>query len=211
MKKGIIINIILILLIYLIPKPQTIVETADVKPEENQTIVEEAKEAIVTVSNRSENTNREEIKKNINLNPDSDLRVLSNLTTEDFDKMLKSTELEGSGYIFTEIEKKYGINGLYMLGLTCLESNFGKSTFAKERNNLVGWNAIDSNPKKATYFKSKEECLYYVSNRLKANYLSENGCYFNGYSGRAVDKKYCSDTKHIDKICNIVNKLTKKL
>ena len=125
--------------------------------------------------------------------------------------MLKSTELEGTGYIFTEIEKKYGINGLYILGLTCLESNFGKSTFAKERNNLVGWNAVDSNPQKATYFKSKEECLYYVSNRLKANYLSENGCYFNGYSGRAVDKKYCSDTKHIDKICNIVNKLTKKL
>ena len=60
-------------------------------------------------------------------------------------------------------------------------------------------------------FKSKEECLTFVSNKLKTNYLSENGCYFEGFTGRDIDKHYCTDKKHIDKICNIVNKLIKKI
>lgn len=50
-----------------------------------------------------------------------------------------------------------------------------------------------------------------MSSKLQKNYLSENGCYFNGYSARAVDVKYCTDKQHADKIVSIVNRLLKKL
>lgn len=83
----------------------------------------------------------------------------------------------------------------------------GTSKFARERNNLVGWNAVNSNPNKASYFDSKEECILYVAEKLKANYLSENGCYFNGYSAKAIDVRYCTDKEHANKIIQIINKL----
>ena len=108
-------------------------------------------------------------------------------------------------------QKEYGVNGLYLMGLACLESGYGKSEFARKRNNLVGWNAINSNANKASYFESKEECILYVAERLKTNYLNENGCYFNGYSARAIDVKYCTDKKHADKIIQIINELKVRL
>lgn len=87
----------------------------------------------------------------------------------------------------------------------------GTSNYAINRNNLVGWNAVNSNPNKASYFDSKEECILYVAERLKTNYLTENGCYFNGYTAKAIDVKYCSDPEHADKIVSIVNKLKNKI
>jgi beta-N-acetylglucosaminidase len=141
----------------------------------------------------------------------SDLRILSNLTADDYNKMLSGTALKGLGGALAQAEKESGVNGLYLMGLACLESGYGTSNFARNRNNLVGWNAVDSDPKKATYFKSKDECIIFVAERLKKNYLSENGCYFKGYSARDVDKKYCTDKKHADKIVNIVNKLKNKI
>lgn len=200
MKKGILINIILIALICVIPSPKA------------KEIIQSASENIKTeITSRSSSEVRTEPIKNTELNPESDLRVSSNLSENDYNNMLRGTRLEGLGGTFVQIEKQYNINGLYILGLACLESNFGKSNFAVQRNNLVGWNAVDSNPNKASYFKSKEECLTFVSNKLKTNYLSENGCYFEGFTGRDIDKHYCTDRKHIDKICNIVNKLIKKI
>lgn len=200
MKKGILINIILIALICVIPSPKA------------KGIIQSASENIKTeITSRGASEVRKEPVKNTELNPESDLRVLSNLSENDYNNMLKGTRLEGLGGTFVQIEKQYNINGLYILGLACLESNFGKSNFATQRNNLVGWNAVDSNPNKASYFKSKEECLTFVSNKLKTNYLSENGYYFEGFTGRDIDKHYCTDKKHIDKICNIVNKLIKKI
>ena len=200
MKKGILINIILIVLICVIPNPKA------------KEIIQNTSGNIKTeITSRSSSEVRTEPVKNTELNPESDLRVLSNLSENDYNNMLRGTRLEGLGGTFVQIEKQYNINGLYILGLACLESNFGKSNFAVQRNNLVGWNAVDSNPNKASYFKSKEECLTFVSNKLKTNYLSENGCYFEGFTGRDIDKHYCTDRKHIDKICNIVNKLIKKI
>lgn len=200
MKKGILINIILIVLIYIIPSPKA------------KEIIQSASENIKTeITSRGASEIRTEPIKNTELNPESDLRVLSNLSENDYNNMLSGTRLEGLGGTFVQIENQYNINGLYILGLACLESNFGKSNFAVQRNNLVGWNAVDSNPNKASYFNSKEECLTFVSNKLKTNYLSESGCYFEGFTGRNVDKHYCTDKNHIDKICNIVNKLIKKI
>ena len=76
---------------------------------------------------------------------------------------------------------------------------------------LYGWNAVDSNPNKASYFDSKEECILYVAEKLQKNYLTEGGAYFEGYTIKDIDKHYCTDKEHSNKIISIVNKLTKDL
>lgn len=74
-----------------------------------------------------------------------------------------------------------------------------------------GWNAIDSNPDKASYFESKEKCILYVAEKLQQNYLTEGGIYFEGYTPKDIDIHYCTDKKHANKIVSIVNELTNNL
>ena len=201
MKKIIIINLILLLLIFIGPRQeQNIKIVNDIK----NVIIENAVEII------PEETVIEPII-NLDLTTTSDLRTPSNLKAKDYDKMLEGTNLYGIGTALEQAEKEHSVNGLYLMGLACLESGYGTSNYAVNRNNLVGWNAVNSNPNKASYFDSKEECILYVAEKLKTNYLSENGCYFNGYTAKAVDVKYCSDTEHADKIVQIVNKLKNKI
>ena len=159
----------------------------------------------------SEKTSENQIQKNLTLSVNSDLRVASNVTSEEIDKMLEGTKLHGLGSAFVEAEQKYGVNALYMMGLACLESGFGNSAFAQKRNNLYGWNAVDSNPNNASSFTSKKEATLYVASKLQSNYLTEGGVYYEGYSPRAVDVHYCTDKAHADKIVNIVNNLLQKL
>lgn len=149
--------------------------------------------------------------RNLELSADSDLRILSNLLEEDYEKMLEGTALAGIGKALVRVEQEHGINGLYMMGLACLESGWGESSLARNKNNLVGWNACDGNTKGATAFSSKEECLLTVAPVIKQNYLTEGGKYFHGFSARAIDVKYCSDKRHADKIISIVHRLIQKL
>ena len=200
MKRLIIINLILILGLYLIPNQELqhkiVVEEQNITKEE----VTEQKSGII----------QEEIKTplNLNLSVDTDLRIKSNLSAEQFETILEDySNLKGLGNAIYEAENTYNINGLYMIGLICLESGYGKSKYATQRNNLVGWNAVDSNPNKASYFNTKSECILYVAKYMQKHYLTEGGKYFNGYSGRDVDVRYASDPLHADKIINIVNTL----
>lgn len=149
--------------------------------------------------------------KNFALTVDSDLRIPSNVTAEEINLMLEGTSLYGLGEAFVQAEQKYGVNALYMMGLACEESGFGTSAFALKRNNLYGWNAVDSNPDKATYFNSKEEATMFVASKLKANYLTEWGAYHEGFSARSIDVHYCTDKRHADKIVKIVSDLIKKI
>ena len=201
MKKIVIINLILLLLIFIVPtKENNIKIVNDIK-----NVIIETKQEIIL-----EEVIIEPII-NLELTTESDLRIPSNLKAEDYNKMLDGTNLSGLGSALERAEKEHNVNGLYLMGLACLESGYGTSNYAVNRNNLVGWNAVNSNPNKASYFDSKEECILYVAEKLKTNYLSENGCYFNGYTAKAVDVKYCSDTEHADKIVSIVNKLKNKI
>ena len=159
----------------------------------------------------SEKASENKTTKNLTLSVNSDLRVASNVTPEEIDLMLEGTKLNGLGSAFVEAEQKYGVNALYMMGLACLESGFGNSAFAQKRNNLYGWNAVDSNPNNASTFANKKEATLYVASKLQSNYLTEGGAYYEGYTARAVDVHYCTDKAHADKIVNIVNSLVQKL
>lgn len=111
---------------------------------------------VATSNQKSSIVAEEEVKaeevKNYVLTVDSDLTIPSNISAEEVEKMLEGTNLSGLGSAFVRAEKEEGVNALYMLGLACLESNYGKSNFAVERNNLYGWCAYDSDPRKSKLF-----------------------------------------------------------
>lgn len=205
--RLLIINIILALLLPLIPKG---------KIELTYTVNNEIKKVTlvnITTEETQEEINEivEELEKNYSLSLATDLRTKSNLNAIDYDTMLDGTNLYGIGKALEQAEKKYSVNGLYLMGLCILESGWGTSDFAIKRNNLVGWNAIDANPQLASTFESKEQCILYVAEKLQQNYLTEGGAYFEGYTAKDIDIHYCTDKKHANKIVNIVNNLIEKI
>lgn len=205
-KKVIITNIALLAFCYIIPKPQINLQVSQQNEIKDVQVMTELAE----VTNRSE-VDRQQIIKNYIVNNETDLRTKSNMSIEEYQKMLENTALYEIAESLYNAEQKFGVNGLYLMGLACLESSYGNSNFAKNRNNIFGWNAVDSNPGKASYFTSKNECVMFVAEKLSYNYLNENGCYFEGYTAKDIDKHYCTDKQHANKIIKIIEKLEKKL
>ena len=81
-----------------------------------------------------------------------DLRKPSNYTAEELDKSLFSYEYQGEvvwqvkGAIFKEAEERYQINALYLIAHSALESSWGRSQIAKDKNNFFGIAAYDTTP-----------------------------------------------------------------
>lgn len=87
---------------------------------------------------------------------------------------------------FITAERETGVNAIFLASVAALESGWNTSEVAKERNNLFGWTS------KSGYraFESKEDCIAFVAERVKRNYLSPGGCYFEGYTVEAVNLHY---------------------
>lgn len=209
--KLIAINSVLLIIFFSLPNIET-QEIAEIQEETIviETIPKENEKNNTEISSRSEESHRT-IKKNLTLTTTSNLTELSNCSEDDFNKMLKDTALNGLGSTLVQIEQQYGINGLYVMGLACEESAYGSSNIAKTKNNITGYCVYDTNTKAGKKFSSYSECLLVTSKLLKEKYLTEGACYYNGYTPKSIDVKYCTDKTHADKIVNIVNKLIKKI
>lgn len=136
----------------------------------------------------------------LNLN----LRVPTNVTAEQIDKALEDTELRGLGRSFKMAEEEYGVNALFLVGLSCLESNYGQSNFAQNRNNITGFMAYTEDPSKAKVFGSKDDCIFQTAAYLDKHYLSKGGKHFNGPTPMGLNEKYCTSSLWAAKINNIV-------
>ena len=139
-----------------------------------------------------------------------DLRTPSNMTVEHLDSILKGTELYGLGKSYKKAEEVYDVNALALTFLTVHESEWGRSRFAKERNNIAGHKAYDSNPDAAQHFSTKEECIMTVAKNLSKNYLVPNGKWFNGYNLQGVNHYYASDDEWAIKIARLMYNSIKK-
>lgn len=103
------------------------------------------------------------------------IRSKTKYTATQLDDYLKAAKpdspLIGLGKKFKEVEQKYYINALFLLSVAIHESNYGTSKIAKEKFNLFGIAADDSNPGAgARTFANFEECIEvmardYVSKR----------------------------------------------
>lgn len=210
MKKLIAINLVLLAGFMLLPNihiEEAVEVAAEVTQEE---VVEES-----SVKSKEVVTSRggfnDRIERNLKISYDMDLRTKSNLTESDLEKAFKNTGMAGLEKYFIQAEKEYGVNALYLAALGAHESAWGTSDFAKERNNLFGWQSYDSNLNATKYFETKGDGVLVVAKSLSKNYLTEGGCYFNGYTMKDVSKKYASDKEHSTKIYSVMKTMVSRI
>lgn len=80
-----------------------------------------------------------------------------------------------------QIEQDNGFNALYILGIGCLESGYGKSTLAKTKNNPYGLLGMS--------FDSIADSTTYLGNLLQRSYIGKGRT-----SLTEIGKKYCPPT-----------------
>jgi LysM repeat protein len=118
-------------------------------------------------------------------------------------------KLAGLGQTFFDAEANTGINALYMIAHAAIESAWGTSAIAVDKNNLFGWNANDADPAgDASNFSSYGACIQAWSTWLKATYLTKGGEYFEGPTLHDIFIHYSSshDTE-AQSVANIMNEL----
>lgn len=204
MKKLVIINLILILIYCILPN--------EIQKNINETVentVKEIQQEVVQIEEQP--TEEQKQVSNLNISFDMNLLTKSNITIEELQKGFANTNMQGLEQYFINAENETGINAIYLAGLATHESGWNTSDFARERNNLFGWQSYDSNLNATKRFASKEESIMTVARALKRMYLSENGCYFNGYTISGISKRYASDKQHNQKVFRNMQKIVDKI
>lgn len=134
-----------------------------------------------------------------------DLRKPSNISIQQADELLKGTKLEGLGKAYVEAEIKYRVNALYLISHSALESGWGTSNLAVNKNNLFGISAYDGDAyDSGSNFSSKEECILWIAEYISKEYLKKDGEHYNGPTLKGMNVKYASDKEWSDKIAQIM-------
>ncbi len=89
---------------------------------------------------------------------------------------------------FISAEAEYGVNACFLASIAAVESDWGTSNLAKEKNNLFGWRLSNG---EYMSFDSTDECIDHVAKYLAENYLDPEGCYYNGDTVADVAVNYC--------------------
>lgn len=127
--------------------------------------------------------------------PDIDLRLPSGASAAMLDNYIKDTPLSGLGAAWIAAEEKWRINAVFLCALACHESDFGRSRLAREKKNLYGFMAYDSDPfNSAKSYARFEDSIEDVCALLVQHYLFPSGKYFSGAASPAgINVRYASD------------------
>lgn len=159
---------------------------------------------------------------------DMDINKPSGLTLEQFKKVLSDLKdtnkiFENNAKYFYYIEKQYNINGIFVAAVGIHESNWGTSQIAKQKNNLFGYGAYDSNPFNGAYqFNNYAESIDLIARVFVKYYLNPSktniyggekaeGTYYNGKTISSVNKKYATDKNWSEAVYNHMKYLYNKL
>lgn len=139
-----------------------------------------------------------------------DVTAPSLVTAYEIDAILADTELAGLGRAFLEAEAASKVNAMFLLALAIHESDWGTSALAREKNNLFGFGAYDSNPYHgAMVFATKEDCVKYVAQFLRDHYIE--GDYYRGTTIQSINQLYASDLAWGEKIFATMLRLDTKI
>ena len=153
---------------------------------------------------KTENNNSKNISFNMALNKPSGLSLeqFKKVLTDDKDK---NKIFENNAEYFFYIEEQYNINGIFVASIGIHESAWGTSRIAKNKYNLFGYGAYDSNPYNGAYtFSNYSESIDLLARVLVKYYLNPKGTtiydgqvasgkYYNGNTVSAVNVKYATD------------------
>ena len=116
----------------------------------------------------------------------SSLKSRSNYTAADINRLYSlmganDSKLAGKGTTFKVAEQRYGVNALYLVAHSALESAWGRSQIARDKNNFFGIAAYDTTPyTSATKFDDVDSGILGAARWIDRNYLSNTGYPANG-------------------------------
>lgn len=145
-----------------------------------------------------------------------DLTEPTNYSAEDLDKVfnllnIDNSLLENKGATFKEAEEHYHINALYLLTHSALESDWGRSNIAKDKNNFFGITAYDTTPYlSAKTFDDVDKGILGATKWIKENYI-DRGRTFLGNKASGMNVEYASDPYWGEKIASVMMKINEKL
>ncbi|MEG0564397.1 glucosaminidase domain-containing protein [Anaerorhabdus sp.] len=124
-----------------------------------------------------------------------------------------NSKMKDQGQTFINAQNTYGVNALLVYSLACLESAYGTSNFAMDRNNLFGWNAFDSAPGEASWYGSIADAVNQHMGLNLRGYLDINDWRFFGShvgnKGSGFNVKYAADPYWGYKIASIAYSIDK--
>ena len=145
-----------------------------------------------------------------------DLTETTNYSAEDLDKVfsllnIDNSLLENKGATFKEAEEHYHINALYLFAHSALESDWGRSKIAKDKNNFFGITAYDTTPYlSAKTFDDVDKGILGATKWIKENYI-DRGRTFLGNKASGMNVEYASDPYWGEKIASVMMKINEKL
>ena len=145
-----------------------------------------------------------------------DLRKPTNYTAAELDKVyslmnIQGSRLSGKGEVFKEAEKRYQVNALYLMAHSALESAWGRSQIAKDKNNFFGIAAYDTTPyDSAKSFDNVDKGILGAAKWIRENYIDEGRTYL-GNKSSGMNVLYASDPYWGEKIASIMMTINSKL
>ena len=116
----------------------------------------------------------------------SNLKSRTNYTASDINRLYSlmgtnDSKLAGKGATFKAAEQRYGVNALYLVAHSALESAWGRSKIAKDKNNFFGISAYDDTPyTSATKFDDVDSGIMGAARWINSKYLHNSGYPANG-------------------------------
>ena len=116
----------------------------------------------------------------------SNLKSRTNYTAADINRLYSimgasDSKLAGKGATFKAAEQRYGVNALYLVAHSALESAWGRSKIAKDKNNFFGISAYDDSPyTSATKFDNVDSGILGAARWINERYLHNSGYPANG-------------------------------
>ena len=110
---------------------------------------------------------------------------ISDIISKHFSKstVIKPSDAEG----IYNAQQKSGMSALAILGIGALESGYGTSNIAKQKNNIWGWNATNTNPSgnATTFSQMSQGALEFADAFMKT--------YYNGYGAKTIQSAGTGD------------------
>lgn len=170
---------------------------------------------------------RQKIK--MTLSKDMPLNKSTDLTLEDYKKILsgnqsdKNKVIEDNAEVFYNMDKNYNMNGVFLASMAIHESAWATSTISKEKKNLFGYGAYDSSPYSSSFsFETYAEGIELLAKVLVKYYINEEGTpiyddetakgsYYHGPTVEGVNIRYASDSEWHNKVYKYMEYLYNRL
>ena len=151
----------------------------------------------------------------------SNLKSRTNYTAADINRLYSimgasDSKLAGKGATFKAAEQRYGVNALYLVAHSALESAWGRSKIAKDKNNFFGITAYDDTPyTSATKFDNVDSGIMGAARWINSRYLHSsvypaNGAYLGNKAG-GMNVNYATAPYWGESIASIMFSANEKL